>query len=172
VRGRTERAGVLVDGAWRAADSGGRVLDTVLTRTDGVPAVLRAAVSAEMVGEAEIDGTSVRRYRFTVDPSRIDGRADSDAGSAAGGWTGEAWIDGDDLLRRLEVNAAGHFDRTRTTGWDMGLRVDLSGFGSVAQLDVESPPAGASVEGRSSASVFGYFTPALAASLRGSATSG
>lgn len=170
VRSRSDVAGVLVDGSWRAAAGAGSVLDTVLARADGAPAVLRAAVDAELVGETELDGAPVRRYRFAVDPGRIGRIAAAAARAEPGQWTAEAWIDDDDLLRRLDVRAAGRFDPTGVAGWAMDLSLRLSGFGSAARLLVDRPPAGATVDGTASTSVFGPFMPALTSSLRATAT--
>jgi hypothetical protein len=112
---RVEQAQVL-----RGADLLG-ALDQV---TDVVPA-----------GEETLDGTVTQRYDATIDLDDITARlpvgmADGLRERLGGDVPVQVWIDGDDLVRRVVVEAGGGADRLQVDVTDPGIAVD-----------VQAPPA-------------------------------
>lgn len=154
------------DGAWTGLPGAAGPLGGVLLDADAVARVLSSPQGeVEAVGEARIDGETVRRYRFTVDGATIARSAvTAGSGVAAGAsWTAEAWIDDDGRTRRLELSSDGLAEPGTGTVWRTRIGLHLSDFGTGA------PEGAPTVTGRAqlpaSASLLLYpFGPNISAS--------
>jgi hypothetical protein len=115
-------ASVRTDTGWTRVEGLTGPLGTVLLRAGALGEVLRSARGdVVLAGRAEVDGVSVRHYRFAIAPP---------AGAGLGGaWRAEAWVDDDLLVRRLAVHATGVTDRAADTRWSAHAGLTLSGFG-------------------------------------------
>lgn len=106
-----------------------------------------ASDDIEEVGEEDVRGVGTTRYRTSIDLDKVAQQAPADARAAieellaeAGLETipAEVWIDGDGLVRRIELAYEG-MEFTPGQKGDMDLRVELYEYG--VEVDVQAPPA-------------------------------
>lgn len=123
------------EGQWIAVPDPTGPLGTFMLDPDGVTRFLRdARAGVEDLGDDEIEGRRVRHYRFGVD-SAVFGPDHSGTDVDA-----EAWIDDDEVLRRLTVRSTVEHDSGPMTGeMTTVLTLDLYDFG--ADVSIEAPPA-------------------------------
>lgn len=121
-----------------------------LSQTDPTQVLqyLRAASDdIEEVGEEDVRGVGTTRYRMSIDLDKVAQQAPEEARAAieellaeSGLETipAEVWIDGDGLVRRIELAYEG-MEFTPGQKGDMDLRLELYDYG--VEVDVQAPPA-------------------------------
>jgi hypothetical protein len=106
-----------------------------------------ASDDIEEVGEEDVRGVGTTRYRMSIDLEKVAQQAPEEARAAieellaeSGLETipAEAWIDGDGLVRRIELAYEG-MEFTPGQKGDMAVRVELYDYG--VEVEVQSPPA-------------------------------
>ena len=154
------------DGSWAQAQSqsGSGPLGSVLLEPGAVGRILRNAEGeVEELGEADVDGARVRRYRFEVDPSALLRTELSDQR-----WTAEATVDADGRVRSLRLQSRGGVDRKSPLTWRTDVTLRLHDFGTPVG---PRPAAAAEARGNAAAgsrsSVLVHpFGPSVSASLQ------
>ncbi|HVF74110.1 MAG TPA: hypothetical protein VM938_03605 [Acidimicrobiales bacterium] len=156
------------DGSWAALQSSSGPLGAVLLEPGAVGRILRSSEGdVETLGDAELDGSRVRRYRFEVDPAALVRTEFADQH-----WTAEASVDSDGRVRALRLQARGGVDRRSPLTWQSDVTVRLRDFGTPPA----PRPAGAvapqgTVAGGGRSSVLVHpFGPTVAASLESSSS--
>ena len=106
-----------------------------------------ASDDIEEVGEEDVRGVGTTRYRMTIDLGKVARQMPEEARAAieellaeSGLETipAEAWIDGDGLVRRIELAYEG-MEFTPGQKGDMAVRVELYNYG--VEVEVQPPPA-------------------------------
>ncbi|MDQ3530554.1 MAG: hypothetical protein M3425_11535 [Actinomycetota bacterium] len=121
-------------GGWtrKPADSLGILAATVLS--PDLPALLRSATGdVDDLGTADIEGIATRHLAFDV----------ADAGMDQGpGWDldyrAHVWIDDNDRLRQVRLDAQGTGSQPLPGYWQIGVRMTLSDIGT--GIDIRPPP--------------------------------
>lgn len=157
------------DGAWAQVQSGSGPVGSVLLEPGAVGRILRNAEGeVEDLGQADLDGTRVSRYRFDVDPSAMVRTK-----LAEHHWTAEAAVDGDGRVRALRLQSRGGVDRTSPLTWRADVTLRLHDFGTpvgprpaaAAQAQAQGEGQAGTATSRSSVLVH-PFGPSVAASLQ------
>lgn len=151
------------NGSWARVDVDPGPLGAVLLDPGAVGRILRGARGdVDVVGEGEVDGAHVRRYRFDVDADALV-RAEL----AEQEWEAEAAVDDEGRVRTLRLRSRGGVHARSPLTWHTDVTVHLRNFGTA----VDARAAGAaeargtvSPAARSSVLVH-PFGPSVAASL-------
>lgn len=150
-------------GSWARVDADAGPLGTVLLDPGAVGRILRGAEGdVEAVGEGDVDGAHVRRYRFDVDADALVRAelADQD-------WEAEAAIDDEGRVRSLRLRSRGGVHDRSPLTWQTDVTVHLRNFGTAVgarAAGAADPRSTVSPAARSSV-LMHPFGPSVAASL-------
>ncbi len=102
-------------------------LDKQMDPLSSVKAMQAGVKDVTLVGPETVDGTETNHYKVAVDTKKMLASMGGDQSAAAGALPAELvydmWLDGDDLLRRMDFDFAGASTTMRMS--DYGKRVDV-----------------------------------------------
>ena len=162
VEGR-DAAGRGGNGSWARVDAEAGPLGAVLLDPGAVGRILRGAQGdVDVVGEGEVDGAHVRRYRFDVDADALV-RAEL----ADQEWEAEAAVDDEGRVRTMRLRSRGGVHERSPLTWQTDVTVHLRNFGTaVGARAAGAADARSTVSPAARSSVLVHpFGPSVAASL-------
>lgn len=152
------------NGSWARVEADAGPLGSVLLDPGAVGRILRGAKGdVEVVGEGEVGGAPVRRYRFDVDADALV-RAEL----ADQEWEAEAAVDAEGRVRTLRLRSRGGVRSDDRLTWHTDVTLHLRNFGTaLGARAAGAADAGATVAPAAQSSVLVHpFGPSVAASLQ------